>query len=116
MTDFKTAAAPEADPWETGELGRDEKFVECAPEELKREINEALELQMISMRLQKDLVSALKVIADYRGIGYQPLMRDVLSRFARLEIIQIAKELQEQKKAREVLDQACAEKEQRKRA
>jgi hypothetical protein len=114
MTDFKIAP-PETDPWETGELGRDEKFVECAPEELKREINEALELQMISMRLQKDLISALKVIADYRGIGYQPLIRDVLGRFARSEIIQMAKELQEQKKAREAVEHECAERK-RKRA
>ncbi len=105
--------ATESDPWETGELGRDEQSVECAPEDLRKEIDEALELQMISMRLQKDLVATLKLIADYRGIGYQPLIRDVLGRFARSEIIQMAKELQEQKKAREAVEQECA---QRKRA
>lgn len=112
MTDLKTIPA-ESDPWETGELGRDEQFVECAPEELKKEIDAALELQMISMRLQKDVINALKAIADYRGIGYQPLIRDVLGRFARSEIVQIAKELQEQKKAREAMD---AERAERKRA
>jgi len=71
---------------------------------LKAEIEAAFELQMISIRLQKALISELKFIADYRGIGYQPLMRDVLRRFTRAEMIQIANELQEQKKAREAID------------
>ncbi len=115
MADVKTAPS-DMDPWETGKLGRDEQFVECAPEELRREIDEALELQMVSMRLQKDLISILKVIAEYRGIGYQPLIRDVLGRFARAEIILIAKEAQEKKKALEALEQECAERKQRKRA
>ncbi len=109
MTEVKTAPA-DMDPWETGKLGRDEQFVECAPEELRREIDEALELQMVSMRLQKDLISM------YRGIGYRPLIRDILGRFARPEIILIAKEAQEKKKALEPLQQECAERKQRKRA
>lgn len=108
MNDESKTVATDNDLWETGELGRDEKYVEAAPEDLRKEIEATLELQMISVRLQKDLLSALKVIADYRGIGYQPLIRDVLGRFARAEIIQIASELQEQKKAREAIE--CAEK------
>lgn len=100
----------EKDPWDSGELGRDERYVACAPEELKKEIETALELQMISIRLQRDLITELKLIGEYRGIGYQPLIRDVLSRFARSEIRQIASELQEQKKAREAIESAEEEK------
>ena len=99
-----TAIPGEVDPWETGDLGKDEKYVECASAEVKREIETSLELQMISIRLQKELIEELKLIANYRGIGYQPLMRDVLCRFARAEILQIAAELTEQQKARETIE------------
>jgi hypothetical protein len=112
MNDLKTAPE-EREPWDTGELGRDEKYVACAPPELKAEVEAALELQMISIRLQKDLIAELKLIADYRGIGYQPLMRDVLGRFARAEIMQIATELRDLQNARATLE--CEQKE-RKRA
>jgi hypothetical protein len=103
MTDLTAVPAP-TDPWETGELGRDEKYVACAPPELKKEIEGALELQLISIRLQKDLIAELKLIADYRGLGYQPLIRDVLGRWARSEIMLIARELQDAQKAREELE------------
>jgi hypothetical protein len=103
MSELK-AVPEQKDPWDTGELGRDERYAECATPELKQEIESALEMQMISVRLQKALIAELKLIADYRGIGYQPLMRDVLARFARAEIMQIATELREQQKARETVD------------
>lgn len=86
-------AVPEADPWETRELGSDENFIERVPVDIK----------MVSMRLQSQLVEALQVIADYRGIGYQPLIRVVLGRFANSEIIQIAKALQEYQRANETV-------------
>lgn len=98
---------PETDLWETRALGCDENFVERAPVDLKKEIDSALGMQMVSMRLQSQLVEALKVIADYRGIGYQPLIRDVLGRFAKSEIIQIAKELQEYQRANEAVTTAA---------
>ncbi|SRR6266404_2352923 len=101
-----------ADPWDTGELGRDEQFAERAPEELRAEIDAALELQMISIRLQKATIKDMKSIAEYRGIGYQPLIRDVLARFVRAELGVIVRELQEEKKAKEAL----AEHSERKRA
>ncbi len=52
-------------------------------------VDKALGLQMISIRLPVRLIEQLKVIAMHRGIGYQPLMRDVLGRFARGELIQV---------------------------
>lgn len=89
------------DAWDTGELGRDERSVEAASEELRAEIDDALDLQMVSLRLQKANIKDLKFIADYRGIGYQPLIRDLIGRFVRAELGVIARELAEQKKARE---------------
>lgn len=91
------------DPWESGELGRSEEFMKRAPAGLKAEIDDAFELQMISIRLQKQLLNDLKFIAEHRGIGYQPLVREVMSRFARSEMSAIARELQEQKQAREAI-------------
>lgn len=45
------------------------------------DINDALSLQPISIRLQKGLIENLKTIAELNGIGYQPLIRQALTRF-----------------------------------
>jgi hypothetical protein len=89
-----------ADPWEKGELGRDCDQVEKATAEVMKEVEASLEMQMISIRFPKQLIEELKMIAEYRGIGYQPLIRDVSARFARCEMMLIAKELHDQEKAR----------------
>lgn len=67
--------------WEDGLLGRDEKHVAVADESHEAALDAALELQAISIRLPKQLVQHYKLIAHFHGVGYQPLMRDVLSRF-----------------------------------
>jgi predicted DNA binding CopG/RHH family protein len=74
------------------ELRLDEKYVQKAPAEYEVNLDNALELQMISIRLQKNLIEDLKTIAKANGIGYQPLMRDVLSKFARSEIQNIMRD------------------------
>jgi hypothetical protein len=73
-------------PWESGELGRSEEHVRVATPEEMAQVDSALGLQMISIRLQKSLITALKEIAEHHGIGYQPMIRDLLTRFARSEI------------------------------
>lgn len=67
--------------WDEGELGRDEKFVARADASHEAALDEALELQSISIRLPKQLIRHYKMIATYHGVGYQPLMRDVMARF-----------------------------------
>jgi len=84
-----------AENWEPeskAALGQDEKYVKKASAEYEVRLDNALELQMISIRLQKSLIEDLKTIANANGIGYQPLMRDVLSRFARSEIQNIMRD------------------------
>ena len=44
-------------------------------------LDESTDMQMISTRLQKKLIENLKVIAKHNGIGYQTLIRAVLTRF-----------------------------------
>lgn len=70
-----------SEAWESGELGLDENYVEAAESIDEVAFNEALELQMISIRLQKSLIEDLKMIAKLNGLGYQPLMRQILQRF-----------------------------------
>ena len=43
-------------------------------------LNDALGMQAISIRLPKEMIEAYKLIAAHHGVGYQPLMRDVLQR------------------------------------
>lgn len=69
------------DDWDTGQLGRAAEFVRPATRETGKAIDAALGLQLISMRLQKSLIEDLKAIASLNGIGYQPLMRQILKRF-----------------------------------
>lgn len=53
-----------------------------SPEE-ERQIDEILGLQTISIRLPKQMIEAYKLIAAYHGVGYQPLMRDILQRWVK---------------------------------
>ena len=67
--------------WETGKLGSDEEFVRVDTDIDDKAIDEALELQMISIRLQKSLIEDMKMIAKINGLGYQPLIKQILKRF-----------------------------------
>ena len=84
-TPDKIPASDEA--WETGQLGADYTYAKVVQEDpaLEAQIDEALELQAISIRLQKSLIDDFKAIASLNGVGYQPLMRQVLNRFVDCE-------------------------------
>lgn len=89
--------------WDDGALGRDEdSVVKLSKEEtdsIMAAVSASLELQAISIRLPKSLIDDFKMIAEYRGLGYQPLMRQILQRFAASEGRMIMKELLEKDKA-----------------
>lgn len=83
-------------PWESGALGRDEAHVAVLDANASRETDDATGLQMISIRLDKSLLRDLKEIAALHGIGYQPMVRDLLHRFATAEIkVMLQKRLRE---------------------
>lgn len=71
--------------WEDGSLGNDEQFVQRVSAEVQNSIDDSMGLQAISIRLPKDLIEQFKVIAKIHGMGYQPLMREALKRFASSE-------------------------------
>ena len=79
-------------PWESFDADL-EAHTTAASDEAKRELEDALALQMVSIRLQKSLVQNLKLIAEYHDIGYQPLIRDLLNRFVKSELKFIVSEI-----------------------
>lgn len=97
--------------WESRQLGADEEFVKVSSED-EEAIDEALALQMISIRLQKSLIHDLKNIAKINGIGYQPLIKQVLKRFVdgekRLMLRRLATE--QTKRDKEYEDSQCSDK------
>lgn len=88
----------DADKWDSGKLGRDDEHTKLADKTHLYALEDSLGLQMISIRLQKDLINDLKFIGKANGVGYQPLIRDVLSRFVRGEVKQIMKDVIARKK------------------
>lgn len=92
-----SAAKGNENAWDDGELGRDEQFVARLDASHEAALDEAMEMQSISIRLPKQLIKQYKLIANYHGVGYQPLMRDVMARFVPGALKEIFEE--EQKKA-----------------
>lgn len=86
----KIVGTPEA--WEDGSLGREEEFVRVSKNVDDAALSEAAGLHPISIRLQKSLIEDFKMIAEINGIGYQPLIRQVLKRFADAEKRRILRE------------------------
>lgn len=74
-----------ADQWDERELGASMEHAEAVSETFSAEVDEQLSLQAISIRLPKSLIKDLKDIAARYDIGYQPMVRDLLSRFAMAE-------------------------------
>jgi len=67
-------------------IGTDEQFVTAVPIAQEKSVDDALGLQPISIRLQKDLLDNLKALALLNGLGYQPLIRQVLTRWVDCEL------------------------------
>ena len=83
-------------PWEEFDDDLDESNVRAASAEIAAKADEASDLQMISIRLQRPLLAALKSIASHHKVGYQPLIRDLLLRFAISETKMIQNQVLEQ--------------------
>jgi predicted DNA binding CopG/RHH family protein len=95
-------AAEKNDPWDTGELGRSLDDVGVVDDETCASVDQSLGLHPVSIRLEKRLIANLKLIAEVRGVAYQPLIRDLLNRFVVSELKEILSEkLDEAKKLAE---------------
>lgn len=71
--------------WDDRSLGAEEEYVAVADHIDEQSINDQLELHQISIRLQRSLIEDFKQVAKLHGLGYQPLMRQALTRFIESE-------------------------------
>ena len=71
--------------WDNRDLGATESFVRKASPEHEKSIDDKLDLQIISIRLQKNLIEDLKDLAGEDGLGYQPYIRQILTHHVRNE-------------------------------
>lgn len=69
--------------WECGDYGLSSAHAAVDPEssEGSTSVDKATKMKMISIRLDEDLIDSLKGFAEFEGLGYQPLMRIILSRW-----------------------------------
>ncbi|WP_423185340.1 hypothetical protein ACO1PK_09165 [Alishewanella sp. d11] len=93
--------------WDDGTYGTSEEHVRKAelPDEMMAQFDKAASMTLISIRLQDELIKDLKEVAALHGIGYQPMVRQLLKRFvvaekkilaARNEAMQIKVDSQQQ--------------------
>lgn len=94
--------------WEVGGLGESEQHVRKSTPERENAADRALQLQMISIRMHKDLLDSLKLIAKFHRVGYQPMIRDVLGRWARAEVNTILEQHQRESAAKAKLEKIAA--------
>ena len=101
----------DATQWESRELGSDPQFARSTsvPASFHELLNKSNNMQMISIRLPKDLIDDLKNISKAQKLGYQALMREVLKRFVDAEKKVMYRELM---KANEELENKLHEAEQ----
>lgn len=83
-----------ADQWEDRSLGATEEFVAVAPAEHQSELDAAIGLRAISIRVPSELIDQYKAAAHLLGLGYQPLMRDAMQRMIHTYLSEASKELE----------------------
>ena len=85
----KKAIPGTIEAWEDGMLGNSEAHVRQSPTEIRQQIDDAIGMQAISLRLPKATIETYKNLAKMHGVGYQPLMRDAICRWAESELKQL---------------------------
>ena len=72
-----------------------------AAQDIQDAVDEVIGMQAISIRLPRSTIATYKALAKMHGVGYQPLMRDAICRWAESELKQMvigAAEVQRQQK------------------
>jgi predicted DNA binding CopG/RHH family protein len=69
--------------WETKQLGASARHAKPAAAKDDKALDDDLGLAPISLRLQKDVVAKLKILAKQEGLGYQTYIRQILTRHVR---------------------------------
>jgi hypothetical protein len=87
------------DAWEIGDLDSNLRHARTVDKKIGAQIDEALGLQIISIRLEQDLIKSYKLLGAKYDMSYQPLMREALKRFVEGEFKLIASEALEKQRA-----------------
>jgi hypothetical protein len=82
--------------WEDGTLGTNPATVRLAGKEHEDALDVALGMKAISIRMPIAVIEAYKLVALHHGVGYQPLMRDILSRWAKEGMREVMESLDKQ--------------------
>ena len=73
--------------WETGQLGADEAF--AIPYNLTKEennqIDEALDLEEVTIRLEQEVIEQYKLIATVNNINYKTAIRSIIKAYANFQ-------------------------------
>jgi predicted DNA binding CopG/RHH family protein len=69
--------------WDNKELGAEPQYARKVSKERAERINDSLDLHPISIRLPSDVIELLKKFAHEDGIGYQPLVRQLITKYTR---------------------------------
>ncbi len=69
--------------WESKKLGASAQHAKPNSKQEDKNLDDSMGLQLLTIRVQKELIEQFKNLAKLEGIGYQPLMRQVLTRYAR---------------------------------
>jgi uncharacterized protein (DUF4415 family) len=92
-----------SEAWETRILGGSEEHAVRSTQPVKEEaIDAAFGLELVTLRVDTEVLQGLKEIAQYRGVGYHPLIRQMLRRFVNNELKQIALERMHEVNAKEM--------------
>ncbi len=81
----------DAELWETKQLGASVEHAKPASAEDDKALDDDLGLAPISLRLQKDVVAKLKILANQEGLGYQTYIRQLLTRHVREHLAERSK-------------------------
>jgi predicted DNA binding CopG/RHH family protein len=68
----------EIEKWDNRELGAEEEFVRVVPKSESQQIDEAIGLKTIRLRLRKELLEEIQEMAAYKGIHVQTWIRIAL--------------------------------------
>lgn len=69
--------------WDSKQLGASAEHAVPVSDEEDKALDDSLGLQLLSFRIQKSVIEQLRGLAKLEGIGYQPLMRRILTAWVR---------------------------------
>ena len=94
--------------WEDGTLGSTIDQVKVNKTINESVLDDVLSLQSINIRMPKDLLEDLKLIATIHGTGYQPLIKLILQRFVTCEMKQMLRDKADRAAGRAIAEEEVA--------